>query len=250
MSGVTALVLAGSRRGAADAVALAAGVSHKALLPVGGTPMLLRVLEALRASPGIGRIIVQIEDPATTLAAYPEIEARPAGASPARSVEAALAEFGAPLLVTTADHALLTPAMVQHVLASPPPGTDLAAGLARAETILAAYPQTRRTWLRFRDGRFSGCNLFWIGSPRAEAALRFWRRVEEQRKKPLHMVALLGPLVLARYALGLLSLEGALEALGRRTGCRLAAIDLPFAEAAIDVDKPSDLALVEGILNR
>ncbi|MFC7554928.1 hypothetical protein ACFQU7_25930 [Pseudoroseomonas wenyumeiae] len=53
MSGVTALVLAGSRAGAADPMAMAAGVSHKALLPVGGVPMLARVLEALRDSPAL-----------------------------------------------------------------------------------------------------------------------------------------------------------------------------------------------------
>ena len=40
----------------------------------------------------------------------------------------------------------------------------------------------------------------------------------------------------------------ALAALGRRTGTRLAAVEMPFAEAAIDVDKPADLALAEAVL--
>ena len=41
----TALVLAGSR-GAADPVAQAAGVAHKALAPVGGIPMILEARTA------------------------------------------------------------------------------------------------------------------------------------------------------------------------------------------------------------
>ena len=36
----------------------------------------------------------------------------------------------------------------------------------------------------------------------------------------------------------------------RVIGARVAAVRLPFAEAAIDVDKPADLALVEAILSR
>ncbi len=251
MTGVTAVVLAGSRAGAVDPMAAAGGVSHKALLPVGGVPMLARVVDALRASPAIGRIVVMVEAPARTLAAFKASEGlllREAAPSPSRSVAAALAEFGAPLLVTTADHALLTPAMVAHFLVALPPGVDAAAGLARAETVLAAWPGTRRTWLRFRDGRFSGCNLFWLGTPDAAAAVAFWRRVEQDRKRPLAMVALLGPATLLRFALGLLTLPGALAALGRRTGTQLAAVEMPFAEAAIDVDRPADLALAETVL--
>ena len=58
---MNALILAGSR-GPDDPMAKAAGVSHKALLPVAGVPMLLRVVETLRATPGIARIYVCIED--------------------------------------------------------------------------------------------------------------------------------------------------------------------------------------------
>ncbi|WP_272877399.1 nucleotidyltransferase family protein [Roseomonas haemaphysalidis] len=254
MSGVTAVILAGSRAGAADPMAVAGGVSHKALLPVGGVPMLSRVVQALRASPGIGQVVVMIEAPARSLSGYAApsgLLLREAAGSPSRSVAAALEEFGTPLLVTTADHALLTPAMVAHFMDNVPPGTDVAAGLARAETVLAAWPGTRRTWLRFRDGRFSGCNLFWMGGPGAAAVVRFWRRVEENRKVPLAMISLLGPLALLRFALGRLRLDAALGLLGRRAGgARLAAVELPFAEAAVDVDKPDDLALAEAVLAR
>ena len=44
---MNALILAGSR-GPDDPMARAAGVSHKAMLPVDGVPMLLRVVEAVR----------------------------------------------------------------------------------------------------------------------------------------------------------------------------------------------------------
>ena len=251
--GITALVLAGQRPGGApDPMAAAAGVSHKALLPVAGVPMLLRVVSALRASPAVGRIAASIEAPEETLAGVEGLEGvlpRAAAPSPARSAAAALEEFGAPLLVTTADHALLTPEMVGHFVSAAPEGAAAAAALARSETVLAAYPGTRRTWLRVRDGAFSGCNLFLLAEAEGAAkAVAFWRRVEAERKRPLAIARLLGPLTLLRFALGRLTLRAALDALERRCGARLAAVEMPFADAAVDVDKPADLALAEAVL--
>ena len=252
--GVTALVLAGRRRGGPDPMAAAAGVSHKALLPVAGVPMLLRVVSALRASPPVGRLVVCIEAPGDALSGLgglEGVEVRAAADSPAASAAAALAEFGAPLLVTTADHALLTPGMVGHFLRAAPPDAAAVAALARRETVLAAYPGTRRTWLRFRNGAFSGCNLFLLADAGGAArAVAFWRRAEGARKRPLAMARALGPLVVLRFALGRLALDEALDALGRRCGARLAAVEMPFADAAVDVDKPDDLALAEATLRQ
>lgn len=249
---VTALVLAGRRGGGPDPMAAAAGVSHKALLPVAGVPMLLRVVSALRASPAVGRIVVCIEAPGETLSGLGGLDGvlpRTAATSPARSAAAALEEFGAPLLVTTADHALLTPAMVGHFVSAVPPGAAAAAALARSDTVLSGHPGTRRTWLRFRDGAFSGCNLFLLADAEGGAkAVGFWQRVEGARKRPLAMARLLGPLPLLRFALGRLTLRAALDALERRCGARLAAVEMPFADAAVDVDKPADLALAEARL--
>ncbi|WP_149538686.1 NTP transferase domain-containing protein [Siccirubricoccus phaeus] len=235
-----------------DPMAVAAGVSHKALLPVAGVPMLLRVTAALRATPGVGRIIVAIEHPEATLAGLAGLEdvvLRPAGASPARSVAAAFAEFGAPMLVTAADAPLLTPAMVTRVLSATPPQAAAAAAVARDRTVLAAFPTTRRTWLRFRDGAFSGCNLFLLAAPEASGVVAFWQRLEQRRKQPWAMMRLLGPLLLLRFVLGRLTLRAALDALERRCGARLAAVEMPFGAAAVDVDKPADLVLAEAALN-
>ena len=44
------------------------------------------------------------------------------------------------------------------------------------------------------------------------------------------------------------SLDRALAKIGRRMGLALAAVRLPFPEAAIDVDKPADVELAEKIL--
>jgi hypothetical protein len=55
---------------------------------------------------------------------------------------------------------------------------------------------------------------------------------------------------LVAYLLGRLTLEEALARASKVIGARLAAVVLPQPEAAIDVDKPADLALAESILAR
>ena len=250
---LTALILAGSREGAADPMAVSAGVSHKALLPAGGVPMLLRVIRTLQACPEVGRIVVSAQDCDALLAPFKAarpVLPRSAAASPSRSVAAVLEEFGVPLLVTTADHALLTPEIVAGFLRAADPGADACAAVVRSTVVQAAYPATRRTWLRFRDGSFSGANLFLLRTPRAARAVQLWQRVEQQRKHPLAMARAVGPLALLCHASGLVTRRGMLRLLERRVGARLAIIELQIAEAAIDVDCPGDLALVEAVLAR
>lgn len=248
---LTALVLAGSREGRADPMAIAGGVAHKALLPVGGVPMLLRVLQALRANPEIGRIIVAAQGADTLLASIafvPDTVARDAAGSPSQTVASMLAEFGTPLLVTTADHALLTPAMLSWFMARCSDEADAIAAVAGSKTILAAYPGTARTWLRFGDGRFSGCNLFMLRTAAAINVVEFWRSLEQKRKQPVSMAWLIGPVALLAYMSRLVTLGMMLRLLGHKTRTVLGVVDMPFAEAAIDVDSPADLILVEAIV--
>ncbi|MBL8675101.1 MAG: nucleotidyltransferase family protein [Rhodospirillales bacterium] len=253
----TALVLAGSR-GAVDPVARAAGVAHKALAVVAGRPMLLRVLDALAASPSVARVALAVDGRAI-VDALPELAAAvergavtllPVAESPALTVAGALSGLGAPfpLLVTTSDHALLTPAMVEAFLAGVPAGCDVAVGLATRSALQRAHPESIRTYFRLGGEGYSGCNLFAFARPEAERAVAFWVQMERHRKRPWRIAARIGPGPLLRYALGRLDLDGAFAALSRIAGVRGRAVVMPMPEAAIDVDKPSDLAQVERIL--
>ena len=247
-----ALVLAGGR-GPDDPMAKAYGVSHKCLLLIAGVPMLQRVLDILGAEPAIGRIAVSIETPELLAGLRSNAVQAPTSTTAARSAIAAI-DSGAvqlPLLLTTGDHPLLTPQMLRHFLsAAQRSKADLCVGLARAETILAAYPQSQRTFLAFGPDRVSGCNLFALKTPRALKALERWQYLEALRKKPWRLFSAFGPLALVRFVTGRMTLESAFAIASRKLGLQAEAILLPFAEAAIDVDKPADKELAELILSQ
>jgi GTP:adenosylcobinamide-phosphate guanylyltransferase len=252
----TVLVLAGSR-GPTDPVAAAAGVPHKGLAIVAGRPMILRVLDTLRQCPEIGRVVLSVNE-RTLIDRLPELARRVAAGevtvvdaarSPATSVIAALEriEDPLPLLIATADHPLLTPAMVRHFLKALG-NAEAAAAVASEAVIAPAYPETRRTYIRLRGGAYSGCNLFAVVTPEADRVARFWTRVEAYRKQPWRLFAAAGPGPLLSFLFRRLDIDGVADRLSRMLGLRLRAIVLPFPEAAMDVDKPSDLALAEKIL--
>ncbi len=255
----SALVLAGSRRGEGDPVARYRGVPHKCLATAGGVPLLLRVVQALAAAPRTGRILVSLDD-ARLLDRLPELgslrasgrlEALTSAAGLSASVADGFARAGPPLLVTTADHALLDREMLDRFFAaSDAAGADIAVGLAAEAVIAARYPGTRRTYLRFRDGGYSGANLFALRTPAAARGIAFWGRVERDRKRPWRLARAFGPALLLAYLSRLCPLEQAMALASRRLGARVVAVPIPIAEAAIDVDKPADLDLVEAILAR
>jgi GTP:adenosylcobinamide-phosphate guanylyltransferase len=255
----TALVLAGDRT-PDDPVARAAGVPCKALALVGGRPMVSRVLDALGTAREVGARVLcgprrEAFEQDAGLRALVEagaVEWLEPAATPSLSAAAALDRVAAaaPVLLTTADHALLTPAVVDYFCAAArATGADVVVGLARAEQVTAAFPGTRRTVLRLRGGGYCGCNLFAFLTPAGRRAVRYWRRVEQERKRPLRLVAgALGWSAILDYALGRLTLEAALGRLSRRLGLQAGSVILPFPEAAVDVDSVEDLQLVRAIV--
>ena len=258
MTPLTALVLAGTRPGG-DPLAAYAGVSHKALIEVGDRTMIERVVTALAAVPQVTRIVVAIERP-ELLRELPGLQPAVLGkplstmgtaSGPSATVALALAELGVPLLVTTADHALLQTAWLTEFLAACPADADVTAALAGRAAVEAAAPHTRRTWLRFADGDFSGCNLFLMARPAAAGVIELWRDLERHRKAPLQMMQRLGWTFALRYRLGQLTLSAATARLGALAGgARLAIVQMQDGRTAIDVDKPADLDLVRELVGR
>ena len=254
----TAVVLAGDRK-PGDPVAEAAGVSCKSLIPVGGRPMVLRVLDALEEAREVESVILCGPHRAA-IGEEEELHARIASgkvkwvesqATPSSSTYHAMQSLpdSTPVLVTTADHALLTAEVVDYFCSGARgSGKDVVVGLALHELVTAKYPETKRTAIPLRDGSYCSCNLFGFLTPEARSAAHFWRKVESQRKKTLRVIAGFGWLNLLLYLLKRPSLEEGLGRISQRLGLRAGAVVMPFPEAAVDVDTVSDWKLVESIV--
>lgn len=253
------VVLAGERPGGSpltQAMRVAAGV----LVPVAGQTALARVFAALRASPSLDQgilcgpfeAIVADSKELQRLLAPGDIRWLAPAAGPAASTVAALEFLNRyPALVTTGDHALLTAAIVEDFLAAAVASSaDVIVGLVPYARVIAAFPGTRRTVLRFQDGEYCGSNLFLLRSRAGLNAALFWRQVESLRKRPWRIARHLGVWTLLRYLLGRLPVGAAMALLSQRAGCQVGFVELDHSRAAVDVDSVADRELAEEILKQ
>lgn len=255
---MTAIVLAGDRN-KSDSLIRHSDVGCKALIDIDGTPMVRRVLAALAQSRVVQKVLlagpegseIATDEPLQKMVDSGEINWCEPAASPSTSAYNVMRSIDPeePILLTTADHPLLSAEIVdafgRQSLAD---DVDVTVGLAPHALVTETYPGVRKTVLRFSDGDFCGCNLFAFLTPEGRRAASFWRTIEQERKKPLLVIGLLGWWAVTRYRLGMLPLEEALAKLSKRLGLRMRAVILPYANAAIDVDSIGDLMLVKGSL--
>ncbi|MEL7482314.1 MAG: nucleotidyltransferase family protein, partial [Pseudomonadota bacterium] len=175
------LILAAQRPGIVNALAQAAGVSHKCLMPMHGRPLIEHVLSTVEAMTQFERITVSIDAP-DVLDAVPLVQslkdagrltAVKSGQSLFESVAGALKQDeDFPVVITTADNVLLTPDMLRHFCEALP-NTDVGVAMTRKEVLLGVYPDGQRRFHRFADGEWSNCNLYALMTPKALSAAEF-----------------------------------------------------------------------------
>ncbi|MET4129311.1 nucleotidyltransferase family protein [Roseovarius sp. MBR-6] len=250
-----AVILAGERD-AQDDLRDHAGVASKALIEIAGKPMIARVIAALEGAARVASVhlsgpaeaVVTGSDVLSGLIEAGRVDWTAPGPSPSTSAYAMLTGFpeGQKVMITTADHPLLSSEIVDHFCRDAArSGCDVVVGLAPYDLVRGAYPDLKKTVLRFADGQYCGCNLFAFLTADGRRMADFWRRIERERKKPLVVIRMLGVLAVLRYRMGWLTLDRALALLSRKAGLRIGVVVLPYAHASVDVDSVDDYVVLQ-----
>jgi len=256
------VILAGERPGG-SALSHAFNVSASVMVPVADKPSLARVMQAIKDSQhadggiicGPAHDVVENSKELKSLLQHPDFEWSAPATGPAASALSALGKLDRfPALLTAGDHALLTAEIVDDFCEQANSHTrnstcDLIIGFVPYALVNAAWPESKRTVLKFSNGKFCGSNLFAIMNPAGRKALDFWRLAEADRKQPWRIARRFGLIALLRYLLRRLTLEDALQALTEAAGCRIGYVEVGFARAAVDVDSIEDQRLAEQILS-
>lgn len=228
---------------------IATSQPRKALLPIQGRPMVHYVADALRASERIRRLVVvglaRADVPALD-AGCPTIYL-PNGKGILDNALRALDALGSeePVLFCGSDLPLLSAAavcdLVERAEAS---GAEVCYPIVSREVMEARFPHSGRSFRPLVEGDFAGGDLFWI-TPRAlRRNLALLQRLTSSRKSALRAAAALGPEIILRYLLRRLHLRDAERRGSQLLGCSCKAIVSPYAELAMDVDKPKHLQVV------
>jgi GTP:adenosylcobinamide-phosphate guanylyltransferase len=249
----TAIILAGQRPGV-DPLAAHFGQKYKALIPVAGAQMLSRVAKTLLACPEIARIVVLGQEPDQLRPALPDdprIDVLASVDGISRSIIAVAGTCAAPwpLLITTADHPMLSTQIVGSFLGQAG-ACDVSVGMVERSIVLALFPETKRTWLKFWDGAWSGANLFALTGENARAALTLWTEAEGDRKQAFKLFHHFGWWLALRAITRTIGLDVALRQAGKRLGMAVQLVALADGDAAVDVDTLADHKLADARLAR
>jgi hypothetical protein len=111
------------------------------------------------------------------------------------------------------------------------------------------YPGTVRTYFRLRTGQYTGGNAM-IANPALVPRIRdLGQQLFDDRKNAAAMVKAAGVGFVIKFALGRLQPEDLADKIRELLGGSGAAVTTEHSSLAVDVDKPSDLALVERVLS-
>lgn len=231
----------------------AAGTTVKALVPLGGEPVIRRVARALQAARGVGRICV-VGPPAVR-----EVVKDLCAWEPER--DSALGNFQAGLAHLQPDahsHVLLcgtdVPALVPHALEDflqrTDSGGDIWMPVVHRDAFARRYPEGRWVYVHLADGQFTGGSQFLV---RPRAVLENLPLIEElfsRRKSQLRMAGRLGLPFLFKLLTRRLRVHELEARASLLTGCRCRAVLDCHPELAFDIDNLADWRYADSLFGQ
>ncbi|NLU50715.1 MAG: NTP transferase domain-containing protein [Syntrophomonadaceae bacterium] len=250
-----------------DAVILAGGVNsgqlkqyapydNEALIIIGSYPMIYYVYKAVRSSGKIRNIV--ISGPRQSLEEIFKKEQRLYFAAPGEdaidsfaNAREVLQQVGSTekILVLPTDIPLITTAAIDDFLERCEGSeADFCYSIVGREVNEARFPGVRRTYVRIREGVFTGGNLFIVKAGVVDNCLEMAKKLVAKRKSPLALARLFGIGLAWKYLVRRLAIPDIEARFYEVLGIRGRAVISPYAEVGVDVDKPSDLKLAEKYL--
>jgi len=246
---IGAVVLAGGRVPAT----LAHLCAHRALLQLKGHYLLEYLLDTLQATPSVvSSVLVADADALPFLAALPGRRVS-AGDSIVvnmqRGARALADEQVTHLLFITGDIPLVTPDGVEAYIAdSLRSGGALTYPIIPREASEARFPGAHRTYVRLREGTFTGGNAIFTVANLLDDKAALIQSLYTARKQPLKLAKILGLGAVLRLLTGTITLPYIEAVATRILDAPARAIVSSYAEIGFDVDKLDDLIVVERVL--
>ena len=150
------------------------------------------------------------------------------------------------ILIVTSDIPMITREAIDDFIARcREKHVDLCYSIVEKEANDRKYPGVRRTYARLWEGRFTGGNVFYFNPAIKDKCRDFVEKMLDYRKSPARMAGVLGFVFLLRLALGVLTINAVQRKCESLLDISAAAIISPYPEIGNDVDRFSDLELIE-----
>ncbi len=252
-----AIILAGGKSTEKDPLYEMTDGGLKSLLSIAGKPMIQWVLDALSGADMIDYIVVMGIDENCGLSCNNDVSFLSDTGSLMENVRQGCAFLQkihpdeSHVMTISADIPAVTPAIIDDcVHRYQESRLDVCYSVIDREVMEKKYPNSRRTYVKVKDGEVCGGDLNCLNKQIALNPDGLWTRLIDQRKNPLKQAALIGIDTLFLLSMGKLTLDDTAERVCRRLGFSGKAFRLPYAEVGMDVDKPFQFEIVERDLMR
>lgn len=153
------------------------------------------------------------------------------------------------VLIVSSDIPAITSEMVDwEVETTSQYDVDLCYNVTTRETVEARYPGSRRTYLKLKDVEACGADMNVIHTSVVSMNMDIWEKLTESRKNPIKQASMLGFDTLLLVLLHRITLEDAVKKFTSRLHITGRAIISPYAEMAMDIDKPHQLEMMRADL--
>ena len=228
---------------------------NKALIDIGGKPMLQWILDALNGCQRIEKVILvglpegaklQSRHPLTRVDNHGDLfENVRAGAEALLRLDPA-AEIS---LLLPADVPAVTSMMIDWMINRiQGQSYDIFYSVVERSVMEKRYPQSKRTYTRLKDIEICGGDVHAFRPAFAVQDNPLWERILAARKNPLKQASLVGLDTLFLLLTRQMTLEQLVAFIGRKLGMRGQAVLLPYAEMGMDVDKDFQLEIMRAEL--
>jgi len=231
-----------------SALAARTGLQARGLVPVGGRPIIDRVLDAVDGAETVRDVAVVCGTGSPLLDHVGSRAVSSAGEGIVDSIRAGFAALGGPAraLVVTGDLPLLTAQSVDHFCREAlQSGASIVYSIINKADCERVFPGGRRTFVRLSDCVFTGGNVAVLSRQFVETQAERLTAAFAGRKNPLRLCSLLGWGFVVRLLLGKLALVDIAQRGGALLGADVHIVRSPYVEVGFDVDKPSDLDTVD-----
>ena len=222
----------------------------KALLDVAGKPMLQWVLDALSGARTVTSVTLIGPAAAHGMPCWKPVHYLPEQQGLLANVQAGIREVAqrepaaGHVLIVSSDIPGITPEMVDwRVEAALDSESDFDYAVVERRVMEARFPGSNRSYVPLRDAEVCGGDMNVVRAATV-ADERLWQRLVDARKSALRQAALLGFDTLFLLLTRRLTLAQAEKLASKRLGLQGKVRLAPYAEIAMDVDKPHQLELM------
>ncbi|KAA3644603.1 MAG: hypothetical protein DWQ07_14395 [Chloroflexi bacterium] len=225
--------------------------ASKALIEIAGKTMIQWVLDALSGSKHIENVVIVGLDESSGVTCEKPLAFTPNHGGMLDNIQAGTRKAlevqpdAKYVLMVSSDIPSITPEIVDWTIERAlETEEDIYYNVVTRDVMEARFPGSNRTYLRLRESEVCGGDMNVVATDTVTSNDEFWTKMMYARKSIIRQAALIGFDTLFLMLIRRLTLPDAVKRVSKKIGLKARAVESPYAEIAMDVDKTYQLEML------